>query len=238
MLDDANVRHPSQIHPAEIAARNGAMVVYGPLRTARGAIARNRDGAVITVDERARGKPQESFTIAHELLHNALHRLRDHLVQCVAGDAPRTDEEWDVEREANDGASELLIPEALGAPFCALDVATPAAIDRLARAFRVSFPMAAIRMTELTMAPCAVALVEGDRVRWAVESLTFPGAIARRQRVHESAIAARLSRRPAADREGDVPGAAWRSPVPLRERAWRTGRERALVWIRAHEDAA
>jgi hypothetical protein len=39
--------------------------------------------------------------------------------------------------------------------------------------------MSAIRFVELTMAPCAVVVAEGDAVKWALESLTFPGTIAK-----------------------------------------------------------
>ena len=57
------------------------------------------------------------------------------------------------------------------------------------------------------------------------------GAIAKWRPLHPESIAARLPRRHGADREGGVPGAAWKSTAPLIERAWRIGPERTLSWL-------
>ncbi len=143
----------------------------------------------------------------------------------------REEGDYEIEREANDGATELLIPEHLGAPFCAGERATVEAIDRLARAFATSFEMSAIRMAELTMAPCAIVASENGRVRWAVESLTFPGTVRRGQRLHRGAVAARLAGRVRSDREEEVEGAAWKSGEALVERAWRVGEGRVVSWV-------
>jgi len=72
---------------------------------------------------------------------------------------------------------------------------------------------------------------EGNRVKWAIESLTFPGTIAKRRPLHPHSVAARLPARVGADREREVPGAAWKSDGALVERAWRTRRGRTLSWI-------
>jgi len=207
------------------------MVVYVPMRTARAMIVRRGRHAIVAIDERLRGTPAARFAIAHELAHHLLHAYADHYRQCVSHFGPRGDAELAIEREANDGGTEFLIPEHLGAPFCAGDRATVEAIDRLARAFTTSFEMSAIRMTELTMAPCAIVSSEGGRVRWAVESLTFPGTVRRGQPVHRASAAARIGARVRADREEAVEGAAWKSDAQLVERAWKVGERRVLSWI-------
>jgi Zn-dependent peptidase ImmA (M78 family) len=231
VLAEAKVRHPEDIHMEKLAARHGAMVLYVPMSTARGAIVRAGQSAIIHVSESARGTPAADFTVAHEFSHHLLHTLVDHYAQCTTDAAERTDVEWGIEREANECAAELRVPEAMAAPLCAAPRATVESIDRLARTFRTSFEMSAIRMVELTMAPCAVVMSEGTRVRWAIESLTFPGAIARWSALHPESLAARLPRRPFADREREVPGAAWKGRGPFVERAWAVGPGRVLSWI-------
>jgi hypothetical protein len=231
VLDDAGVRDPEPIPVEAIAGKHGALAVFGPMRTARAMIVRRGRDGIIWIDERMRGTRAARFTIAHELMHHLLHAHADHYRQCVAAYAVRAEEDYDIEREANDGATELLIPEHLGAPFCAEDRATVEGIDRLARTFDTSFEMSAIRMTELTMAPCAVVVSERGRVKWAVESLTFPGTVRRGQWVHRASMAARVARGRAADREATVEGAAWKSGVGLTERAWRVGEGRVVSWI-------
>jgi Zn-dependent peptidase ImmA (M78 family) len=225
------VDNGARINVEAVAAANGARVLYSPLATARGALVRAGRRAIIHVDERARDLAWARFTIAHELAHLLLHAPVDHFQQCVAAGAPRTDACWEIEREANDCATELLIAEERGAPCCAVDRADVEHVDRLARAFGTSFEMSAIRFVELTMAPCAVVVSEGGRVKWALESLTFPGTIANRRELHASSVAARLPARVGADREREVPGAAWKSSRPLVERAWRTRGGRTLSWI-------
>jgi hypothetical protein len=150
--------------------------------------------------------------------------------RCAAGE-PRDEDAWEIEREANDGGVELLVPEHRATPMCAVERAEVAHIDGLARAFRTSFVMSAIRFAELTMAPCAIVMSQGGRVKWALESLTFPGAIANRRPVDPQSLAARLPARAGVEREREVPGSAWKSASPLVERAWRLGEGRALSWI-------
>ncbi len=214
-----------------LAAACGAMVLYGPLSTARGALVRGGKSAIIHVDARARWRAWARFTIAHELGHLRLHSLIDHYTQCTMADEPRDDAAYDIEREASDFGTELLVPEERGAPYCAVERASVEDVDRLARAFGTSFEMSAIRFVELTMAPCAVVVSEDDVVQWALESLTFPGTIAKWRPLHACALAARLPSRVGADREREVPGAAWKSDGALVERAWRTRRGRTLSWI-------
>jgi Zn-dependent peptidase ImmA (M78 family) len=214
-----------------LAAAYGAMVLYGPLSTARGALVRAGDRAIIHVDHRARWLAWARFTIAHELGHLLLHALVDHYTQCTTAELPRGEDAFGIEREASDFGTELLVPEARATPYCAVERAGVDQVDRLARAFGTSFEMSAIRFVELTMAPCAVVVSEGDAVKWALESLTFPGTIAKWRPLHPLSMAARLPARVGADREREVPGAAWKSGRPLIERAWRTRRGRTLSWI-------
>jgi Zn-dependent peptidase ImmA (M78 family) len=232
VLDDAGVRGPEPIDVEAIAAKHGALTIYGPMKTARAMIVRCGRDAIVRVDERMRDRRAARFTIAHELMHHLLHRHADHFRQCVTDYAVRDEGEYEIEQEANDGGTELLIPEHLGAPFCAGERATVEAIDRLARTFATSFEMSAIRMTELTMAPCAVVASENGRVKWAVESLTFPGTVRRGQRVHRASAAARVARGVRTDREEMVEGVAWKSGGEVTERAWRVGDGRVLSWVR------
>jgi hypothetical protein len=137
--------------------------------------------------------------IAHELGHFFLHSLVDHYTQCTAAEEPRDDDARAIEREASDFGTELLVSEARGAPYCAVKRAGVERVDRLARAFGTSFDVSAIRFVELTMAPCAVVVAEGDTVKWALESLTFPGTIANWRPLHPQSVAARLPPRAGAD---------------------------------------
>ncbi len=231
VLAAERVERPEEIDVEALAWSLGVPVVYCRLDTARATMVRSGPNAVVCIDERLKGRPSARFAIAHELAHYLLHADVDHFEQCVAPEEPRDETVWQVEREANDCATELLIPEPLGAPFCSEPRATVEAIDRLKRAFSTSFEMSAIRMTELTMAPCAVVVTENGRVKWALESLTFPGTIAQYRRVHPESGAARVAGMRRRDWAGEVPGAAWKSGEGLVEQAWRVGRGKVVSWV-------
>jgi Zn-dependent peptidase ImmA (M78 family) len=233
LLAKARVEYPDQIDVEALALGKGVPVRYCRLDTTRATIVRSGPNAVICIDERLRGRPVARFAIAHELAHYLLHADVDHFEQCLASEEPRDETVWRGEREANDCASEILIPEPLGAPFCSEPHATVEAIDRLARAFTTSFEMSAIRMTELTMAPCAVVVTENGRVKWALESLTFPGTIAPYRPVHPESGAARLAGKRRREWVGEVPGGAWKSGGGLVEQAWRVGRGKVVSWVTA-----
>ncbi len=162
------------------------------------------------VDASAKGEAHARFTIAHELGHHLLHD-DDHFVQCI-DDEPRRGRAWHVEREANDFATELLIPQALGAAYC---VATRPAIDdveRLARVFKTSVVMSAIRFVELSPAPCAAAMVVDGKVRWATESAAFPGRIAKGRTIDAATATSNADPSPRV-----VPAEAWGGTEPFLE---------------------
>ncbi|HEY2515260.1 MAG TPA: ImmA/IrrE family metallo-endopeptidase [Polyangiaceae bacterium] len=237
-LAAADVRRPSDIQVEAIAARLGVMIVYERLTTAEALLLHAGGRAVICIDEALRGTPRAYFAIAHELGHRALHSAIDHLAQCSAAAEARTDRAWRVETEADQFAAELLMPEALCAPFCTAAAPAFDDVERVARAFGTSFVASGIRYVELARAPCAITLLRWGRVAWAAESPFFPGMISARKRAHAASVAARLLDRSAGWTEGpvEVPGEAWGAREPLVEQAVSLGRGAGVLsWVRAVE---
>ncbi len=221
VLDECDVRHPRDIHVEAMAARYGAVVLYVPITTARGAILRSANRAVIWIDEDARGEPRAGFTGAHELAHLLLHNVVDHFAQCQGDESAtfaRSAEAREadrkvraIEREANHFSTELLMPEKWAAPLCTDPRPTLDDVHRLARTFRTSFHASAIRFLELTEAPCAFVHTVDGRIKRSIETRTFPGTIVQRRPVHPDSHAARLQNERAGvnSEPREVAGAAW-----------------------------
>jgi hypothetical protein len=176
----------------------------------RAAIVRGGSRSVIRIDENARDTPWGRFGAAHETGHHVMHQAVDHFEQC-AGEQPgkeRGGTAYRIERQANDFATELLVPSWLGAPYCAMPRPRFDDVARLARAFTTSLEMSAIRMVQLAAGACAVALVVDGRIKWAPESAGFPGKIVKGRGVDPRAVAARLRPREM-EAEAMVDGAVW-----------------------------
>jgi hypothetical protein len=218
---ECDLRHPRDLHMDAIAARYGAMVLYGPMRTASGALVRSSRWAIIWVDEETEGTPRGDFTKAHEVGHLLMHSIEDHFRQCVNDEAPGASRSREaraadklvrrVEREANHFSTELLMPEAWAAPLCTAPKPALEDVERLSRAFSTSFHASAIRFVELATAPCALVHSVGGLIKRSTETESFPGRIVQRRPLHPRSVAARMQGRRAGG-EGaprEVPGAAW-----------------------------
>ena len=236
VLHDARVERPRDVHVHAIAARHGAMTLYGPVSTSRASIVRAGKRAVIRLDERDRGTPRERFTVAHELEHHVMHDVDDHFEQC-RGEGKREGRAWQIEVEANDFARELLAPRWLALPLCTSMSPTLDDVERFARTFQLSLEAAVIRYVELAHAagvPCAAALSVDGVIKWAPETHAFPGKIIRWRKLHPASAAARILARARKSGDGEpreVIGDAWRSPAPLVEHAVRLADRTVLSFV-------
>jgi hypothetical protein len=115
---------------------------------------------------------------------------------------------------------------------CAIARPTVEDIERLALVFTTSFETSVIRMVQLNKAPCAAMLAVGGRIKWAPESVTFPGKIVQRRTLHPASAAARaMARTRGCEPPREVPGGAWRGESPFFEHAIRKGADSVLSWI-------
>lgn len=139
------------VEEEEIRSVPGAPTDAGPL-----------SGLLTTADrtiwidrrEAARSPQRKRFTIAHEIGHWVLHARRGETPELQKGCTPEDIKEEgassDVEREANEFASELVMPQKLIstlAPACGFNLAM------LAERFEVSVRALEIRLIRLEMLP-------------------------------------------------------------------------------------
>jgi hypothetical protein len=227
------------IDVAHVAAVLGADVIDAPLGTAQAQILRWRGRARIRVDHREAHPGARRFSIGHELGHLWLgHPGGIELARCaptvVAGRETRG-----VETEANAFASELLLPAPLVAPWTGVTDPDLGHARSLAAAAGVSLTAAALRLCELSTAPCAVLRCHRGRITWATRSPTFAGFLPRGRiagpdaAVTELLAWGRLPREPRPVPASTWLGAAATGATVLIEHATTLpGSEDVLCWLR------
>lgn len=170
LYKEVGIRHPLEATIEGIAFMRGARVVELALDGAQGRLVRRKKRSYLTVSTRIRYPERRRFVIAHELGH---HELHEKVMQLDVCDESKIDEVYDqaTEREANSFAAEFLMPASLWTKHVdGVGQPTFDAISELARDYQVSLTSAAVRFVKLSAERCALALVENQRVKWAVSS--------------------------------------------------------------------
>lgn len=240
LLDAARVREPGDLDVEALAAACGAYVVYGSLPREDGNRLRAGGATIITVREAWRGTPRGLFTIAHETGHNAMHAEIDQLGRCTDGDGTERDARWQLEREADDFAAELILTEAFVRPEIArMERSASLAFDdvcALGDRFRASPEATGVRVAEfVTDAEVALVCSRDGHVQWAIESIPYDGRIVKRRALAKGTIARRLGAETGVSGavvRDDVPGELWGTGGRLIEESVRTDYGVVLSWLR------
>lgn len=154
------------------------------------------------------------FSIAHELGHYHIPKHKSLEGYCADRDMrARSTDASRLEWEANDFATELLMPRRLFAEDAAkLDLSVASAIKLSAPdTYDVSVMAAAWRMVQVTREPAAVLVTEARRVNWMFRSDAFRLPLTERgQEVHGDTLAAAAFADGAGSSEPhEVSSAAW-----------------------------
>jgi hypothetical protein len=176
VLDQLGIADPEDLQLLDaIAWERGAMVLYKPLRAAEGRLVVLGGKAVITVSS-AGNLCRRRFSVAHELGHLEMHQRQGSMFLCSSQDM----NDWEVrptapnlEREANQFASMLLLPERFFAQSCCDDAPSLDGISQLAETFNVSLTATAIRYLDFCDEACAIVLSQGGYIRWFQSSREF-----------------------------------------------------------------
>lgn len=164
-------------HLEELCWELGAAVRYVEMTGADARLTMAGEKGVISVALADKGKPKSRFSIAHELGHFLLHRDAASSLICGASEMRcwySKQASYSRESDANEFASELLMPEGLVAPFVQGQKPSFGAIDELATRYSVSRTAAAIRLAALTKeAVAVVAYDKGKGYLWSSKSKLF-----------------------------------------------------------------
>lgn len=165
LLAECGIDDPTEVSLDLIVFGKGATLIEKPLNNSEGRIVFGNEKAVITVNSSIAYEGKKRFVIAHELGHFLMHR---DLVS-VHHDTDATLEffkKGHQETEANEFASELLMPEQLFKEACERKKFSPDLLSRLAERFQTSITSVAYKYFEIGNHPVCLFYSYDNKVKY------------------------------------------------------------------------
>lgn len=191
LLSSLGWSKPGDLTLNEIALASNALVKESNLEGSEGVISINGDEAIITIDSKQNYEPRKRFVLAHEIGHLILHKD----ISRLFSDTNKTLNEWYTkgkhEVEANQFASELLMPSHLFKSKVAGEVMNLDLINTTAEYFGTSITATLLKYKDLGDFPLSVIFLKNGIVHWKQESSDFPlKFLAKGSQVPEGSVAA------------------------------------------------
>jgi Zn-dependent peptidase ImmA (M78 family) len=165
LVENLNIQAPKEINVELIAAHLGVAIRRRPLTHEEGRLLRGDRVSIIVVSDGAYSSEKWRFVVAHELGHFLRHPDLDQFKLCTSADLS-TWHHKGREEEANDFASELLMPETLFRPSCDRNKPSLNDVRDVARIFQTSLTATALRFVRFAPEPCAVVHSTDGVVDW------------------------------------------------------------------------
>jgi len=177
VIAELGIESPKDLELLELIVRERGVIVQDkPLQGAEARIAILGRNAIISISSAIKDPHRRRFGIAHELGHFEMHRSEEYLAMCTHNDL----DNWSTkqagtqrEREANEFAAALLLPEAFFAPRCKSREPSLEFAADLAHIFNVSLTATILRYLQFTEQPCAVVFAKDGYIKWFRSSKPF-----------------------------------------------------------------
>lgn len=172
IIHERNIRYPSEIYVRDIAMSLGAYVRERDLEGCEARLVRKGNMGIITVNGNIPEEGRKRFAIAHEIGHFILH-TGTQLILCDEEDMHVWKESKAREFEANEFASNLLMPYGIFSRFIKEGQPTFDVISDVAKEFRTTLTATALRYVGLSKEPCALVVCRNGHIKWYRKSGSF-----------------------------------------------------------------
>lgn len=182
LMSECGIDDPTEFPLDLIVFGRGATLIEKPLQNSEGRIVFGTDSAIITINSDIPYEGKKRFTIAHELGHFEMHRN----VIVVHNDTDATLEFFkngNQETEANEFASELLMPEHLFKKECEGKKFSPNLLRQLSERFQTSITSVAYKYFELGYHPICLFYSHNNQVKYWKRPENYPHFINDRTRL-------------------------------------------------------
>lgn len=174
LLHQIGWSEPGDLSLEEIIFSLGGVLKCVPLTGSEGRILIKGDSAIITVNSDISYEAKRNFVIAHEIGHFTLHKS----VVPFFSDTDKTLSDWykngPHELQANEFASEFLMPSPLFKQKVAGKKLNIALIEDVAQYFNVSLTASFLKYRTLGDFPVMIIFIEDSIVKWKQASHDFP----------------------------------------------------------------
>lgn len=174
LLQEIGWTSPSDFTLEEIANYLGAYIKEEKLDGSEGRILMTESSAIITINSSIDYQPKKNFVLAHEIGHFRLHKN----IERIYSDTDRTLYDWYKhgiqEKEANEFASELLMPHVHFKKFIGNEKLNIDLIRRASIHFGTSLTTTFLRYMDHGKYPLMVIYMENEKIKWKKQSDDFP----------------------------------------------------------------
>ena len=174
IIKSLNIRYPEEIEVEDIAYVRHLLVRERILNGSDGRLVRKGNWGIATINRNIPELGRKRFAISHELGHFELHENANPVRLCNEKDFLWWGKIRPEEKEANEFAAELLMPEFLFQPLCKSIIPCFDDIAYLADQFRTSLTATAIRYVECSPYSCAIVTSQNKIIKWYAHSEDFP----------------------------------------------------------------
>ncbi len=179
VLEEIGFDEITELSNSELVNGFGIIFISTPLDNADGKIIRGNSKTIIKINSNIDYPPRIRYILAHELGHYFLHEKLD-----IHNDDAKTLNWFNVENqakrgiqeyEANDFASELLMPENPFKGFIQWKSFNPELIRSIAERFKTSLTSAIFRLLNLNSFPILIVYIHDGKVKYWSRSKSFKG---------------------------------------------------------------
>jgi Zn-dependent peptidase ImmA (M78 family) len=165
LMQECGIDDPTELPLDLVVSGRGATLIEKSLENSEGRIVFGKDRAIITVNSNITYEGKKRFVIAHELGHYEMHR--DHIQMHHDTDATlEYFKNGNQETEANEFASELLMPEELFKKECEGKKFSPNLLRELSIRFKTSLTSVAYKYFELGSQPICLFYSHNNQVKY------------------------------------------------------------------------
>lgn len=174
VLEECGLADPTSFPLSDIILGRKAFYQERPLSGKEGEIISINGKSVITVNSNIEFDAKKRYVAAHELGHYEMHRKRIPIISDSEYDLVNWFQASSLEAEANEFASEFLMPSNLFSKECSGKYFAPKVIDYLAERFNVSKTATILKFIKSGNHPICVVYTANNKMKWWKKSPDFP----------------------------------------------------------------